>query len=138
MLSTGFFQALGIILSALLIIGTSVGTWAALRTGKQSQIIKNYRDAANSWREKSEAQEAISKEQQEEIRQLRFELEDVKRNTAARVSELETQVSVLQGIVTGRDEFDYLNAQVKELRSDTARILTILSEENHDRSSNRT
>lgn len=129
MLSTGFFQALGGLLAALLILGTAVGTWAALRTGRQSQIIKNYRDAANSWREKSEAQEA-------EISQLRSELNESKRATEqyqaismARIADLETQVAVLQNIVTAREEFDYLNGQVKGLKDDTTAILTLLKKE---------
>lgn len=129
MFSTGFFQALGAILAVLLILGTAVGTWAALRTGRQSQIIKNYRDAANSWREKSEAQEA-------EIRQLRSELDESRRATeqyqlssTARIAELETQVTILQNIVTAREEFDYLNIQVKSLKEDTNAILTLLRKE---------
>lgn len=129
MFSTGFFQALGAILAVLLILGTSVGTWAALRTGRQSQIIKNYRDAANSWREKSEAQEA-------EIRQLRTELEETRRTneqyqarSQAKISELETQLTILQNIVTARDEFNYLKEQVKELKDDTGAILVLLKKE---------
>ena|SRR5882762_2977200 len=126
MFSSGFFQTLAAVAALLIIVGTSVGTWAALRTGRQSQIIKNYRDAANSWREKSEAQEA-------ETKQLRTELDDNKRlmeryqvRSEARISELETQLTILQNIVTGREEFDYLNSQVKSLKEDTGAILTLL------------
>jgi len=125
-LGIGFFQTLAAVAALLIIVGTSVGTWAALRTGRQSQIIKNYRDAANSWREKSEAQEA-------ETKQLRTELDDNKRlmeryqvRSEARISELETQLTILQNIVTGREEFDYLNSQVKSLKEDTGAILTLL------------
>lgn len=129
MFSTGFFQTLGAILGLLLIIGTAVGTWSALRTGRSSQILKNYRDAANSWKEKSEAQDA-------EIQQLRSDLADVKRTNelnertaTARIAELETQVTILQNIVTAREEFDYLNGQVRGLREDASAILTLLRKE---------
>jgi len=128
MFSTGFFQALGAVLVVLLTLGTAVGTWAALRTGRQSQIIKNYRDAANSWKEKSEAQEA-------ELQQLKTELENSNRaneqyqmRSTARIAELETQVTILQNIVTAREEFDYLNGQVKSLKDDTNAILNLLKE----------
>lgn len=127
MLSTGFFQALGLVLTVLLAAGTALGTWAALRTGRQSQIIKNYRDAANSWREKSEAQASEISQLREDLRENRRLADEYQAHSAARIAELETQVAVLTGIVTARDEFNYLNDQVKGLRTDTSQIISLLT-----------
>lgn len=129
MFSTGFYQALGGVLVFLLALGTAVGTWAALRTGRQSQIIQNYKEAANSWKETSEARESEVKQLRAEIQESKRAFEQYQVMSTSRIAELETQVTILQNIVTAREEFDYLNGQVKGLKEDTSAILSLLTKE---------
>jgi cell division protein FtsB len=68
----------------------TVGAWAALRVGKNTTTVSNYREAAQSWRLKSEAQDA-------EIRELQTENADLKKQLA----DLSGQVGVLRDMVTG-------------------------------------
>lgn len=79
---------LGIIAAFLLSAAGLVGTWAALKTGRNAQTLKNYKDLAESYQAKSESQEG-------EIRDLKGE----NRELLSQVSELQGKMSVLQELV---------------------------------------
>lgn len=85
----------GILITILLSAAGVVGTWAALRVGKNAQTIKNYRSAADSWKERAEAQDAKITEQNEEISRMHTE------NTALRqeIAELRGQIGILTALV---------------------------------------
>lgn len=108
-------EALGAALVALLAIAGAVGTWAALRVGRNAQTITNYRDALQSWKERSEAQDTKIDEQQGEIGELQSEVHKLKTENA----ELRGQVNTLRDAISGRQIFDNLaeafNRQHQEL-----------------------
>lgn len=78
----------GPLLATLLTIAGIIGTWAALRVGKNAQTLKNFRDSADSWKEKSQAQEV-------EITDLRKENSQLK----SEIAELRGKVSTLGDLV---------------------------------------
>ena len=91
-------------LIALLLAGAgAIGTWAALRVGKNAQVLKNYRDVAASWKEKAEAQE-------DQIKDLITDLA----TAHAETNRLSDRVTFLQDAVTGKSAIDALAAQTTE------------------------
>jgi predicted nucleic acid-binding Zn-ribbon protein len=93
-------SVLGVVITILLAAAGAVGTWAALRVGRNAQTLTNYRDAAGSWKERSEAQES-------EISELRGEVVHLKAENA----ELRGQMTVLR---------DLFKSAVSELANSTS------------------
>jgi predicted nucleic acid-binding Zn-ribbon protein len=90
-LSSEIITTVAIVLGTLLALAGSVGTWAALRVGRNAQTLSNYRDAIQSWKERSETQEA-------EIAELRTQLHQVQAENA----DLRGQVNTLRDAISGR------------------------------------
>jgi peptidoglycan hydrolase CwlO-like protein len=90
--SAALLSVFGTLIIVLLAAAGAVGTFAALRVGRHAQTVKNFSDAARSWREKAEAQES--------------DLSTVKTDNAA----LQAEVTTLQAQVAA------LQAQVAALR----------------------
>ena len=86
--SSVLLSVFGTLIIVMLAVAGALGTFAAMRVGKHAQVIKNFEDAAKSWREKAEAQES-------DIGQLKAENAQLDQE----VSELRGQVSVLREIV---------------------------------------
>jgi cell division protein FtsB len=97
-LDAGLLTALGALLVALLTVAGIVGTWAALRVGRNAQTISNYRDAISSWKERSEAQD-------QELTEVRTQLDKLKSENA----ELRGQINTLRDAISGRSVFDGLS-----------------------------
>jgi predicted nucleic acid-binding Zn-ribbon protein len=94
---TELVTTIAIVLATLLAAAGAVGTWAALRVGRNAQTLTNYRDAIQSWKERSETQES-------EISELRQQLNQMKTENA----DLRGQVKTLRDAVSGRNGFDNL------------------------------
>lgn len=114
-MDTGLLTALGALLAALIAVAGIVGTWAALRVGRNAQTLSNYRDALQSWKERSEAQDTKISEQDDEIGELRTQVDKLRTENA----ELRGQIGTLRDAISGRQVFDGLtatfNQQHKEL-----------------------
>jgi cell division protein FtsB len=78
------------VLGFVIVAVGGIGAWSALRVGKQTQTVKNFRDAAESWRQKSESQDNRITELENENTELRKV-----------VADLQGQVSVLRDLATG-------------------------------------
>lgn len=104
-MNTALLTALGAILAALIAIAGIVGTWAALRVGKNAQTLSNYRDALQSWKERSEAQDTKIAEQDIEIGDLKTQVDELRHEN----SELRGQIGTLRDAISGRQVFDGLS-----------------------------
>lgn len=98
----------GVIIGSLLAIATAVGIWAAFRVGKNAQTITNYRDAVQSWKERSESQDVKIAEQENEMNDLR----DKQHKLEAENADLRGQVAVLRDAISGRQWFDMIVKQL--------------------------
>lgn len=97
-----FLSTVGVILGVLVVLAGAIGTWAAFRVGRNAQTVSNYRDALQSWKERSESVEAKSKEQDNEIHELQTRVNTLESEKA----ELAGQVKVLRDAISGRQSFD--------------------------------
>jgi len=113
--SAALLSVFGTLIIALLAAAGAVGTFAALRVGRHAQTIRNFSDAARSWREKAEAQES--------------ELDALQAGNAA----LQTQVAALRTQMTALREL--IRPVLRELLASpasadvTARIRTLLEDD---------
>jgi hypothetical protein len=89
------------IVSLVVVCLGAIGGWAALRTARNVNTAKVYADAADAWKEKSEAQE-----------QQINDLKSVCAEQAHQIEELQTHVRVLEGVVTGRSAIEALGADL--------------------------
>lgn len=88
-MSTQFVLSLfGSLISVLLAIAGGIGAWAALRVGRNAQIINNFRTSAESW-------EKVARAQEEELREVKSENIELKQALA----EVRGQVAVLTSLV---------------------------------------
>jgi len=97
-----FLSTFGVILAALVVVAGAIGTWAAFRVGRNAQTVSNYRDALQSWKERSESVEAKSKEQDSEILELQGRVHTLEAENA----DLQGQIRVLRDAISGRQTFD--------------------------------
>lgn len=89
------------VIGVLLTVAGSVGVWLAIRTGQSSQTVKNFQEAAASWREKAEA--------------LSSDLENVRTEMAALRSQherLQFEHEALKDVVTGKTAVEAMAAQM--------------------------
>lgn len=78
----------GTLISVLLAIAGGIGAWAALRVGRNAQIINNFRTSSESW-------EKVARAQEEELREVKEENAELRRALA----EVRGQVAVLTALV---------------------------------------
>jgi uncharacterized coiled-coil DUF342 family protein len=95
------------VLGVLLTMAGSVGVWLAMRTGQNTQTVKNFRDAAASWREKAEALAADLATIQSELTTLR-----------AQYDQLMAEHNMLKDVVSGRTAIEALGMQVENAKKD--------------------
>lgn len=89
----GWSAFIGLVITAATVIGASA------RNSHNAQTLANYRDAARSWKEKSEAQDVAIKE---------LEARDAEKDR--QLSELNGRLAMLQDMVMGKPAFDQLVA----------------------------
>lgn len=95
------------IIGVLLVIAGSVGVWLAMRTGQHTQTVKNFRDAAASWREKAEALGSDLATLQGEMTGLQAEH-----------GMLRAEHQALKNVVTGKAAIEALGLQLEQAKSD--------------------
>jgi len=110
--TTSLLAVAASILGVLLVAATSVGAWAALRVGKNTQTVANYREAAASWREKSDSQQAEIADLRQQLSENRTAAAEAQAAASTKVADLEAQVHVLQGVVTGRAQLEALGTEL--------------------------
>jgi cell division protein FtsB len=108
---------LGSLVGILLVTAGTVGTWAAMRVGKNTQTVSNYREAAQSWQLKSQAQGAEIKELQAENTELRKQ-----------VADLSGQVGVLRDLITGASAVAEHDTRVNAYHSEVMARLAALED----------
>jgi hypothetical protein len=89
-------------LGGLIALATAVGAWAAFKVGRNTQTVRLYREAADAWQRKSEAQDVEIADLQGENGRL-----------AARVAALEGKAETLTELVTGKAAIDALTSKVE-------------------------
>ena len=114
-MNTSFVLTLfGTLISVLLAVAGGIGTWAALRVGRNAQVINNFRTTAESWQAVAESQQT--------------ELDEVKTENAAlrkQLAEVQGKVTVLTDLVrsaltsmaasTPKEVIDKIDALVSSL-----------------------
>ena len=95
------------VIGVLLTVAGVIGVWLAMRTGQNTQTVKNFREAAASWREKAEALGSDLATVQAELTSLR---------TAH--DALQVQHEVLKDLVTGKAAIEALGIQVDNAKSE--------------------
>jgi HAMP domain-containing protein len=116
----------GILVAVVVAFGGVIGTVAAMRVGKNTAVLSNYKQAA-------ESAQTVATSLKAEVDQLRSELVEAK-ETAAREraewtagnAELQARISILQDLATGHSTLETLGrqlenslvAKVGELRTD--------------------
>jgi cell shape-determining protein MreC len=124
--------ALGIFLTLILTIAASVGVWAAMRVGKNTQTISNYKNAA-------ESASALAQSLQAELAELRQQQQQDNERTRqketdyqAEIAALTAKVQVLEDLATGQTAMKTLmevsNTNTAYLRE----ILGILRDGKHE------
>jgi hypothetical protein len=113
--TTTVLQVLGGLIAALVAAAGIIGTWAALRVGRNSQIISTYRASAESWENRANS---LSAEKQGVEEQLSGALQAVQ--------SLQAKNDALQGLVTGQPAVEKLsrdmNRKFSELTEHIRRI----------------
>ena len=117
-MSSGVILDVLIALVALVITAAgTIGAWAALRVGKNTSTVSNYREAAQSWRLKSESQDA-------EIKELQSENADLRKQ----VADLSGQVGVLRDMITGASAIADHDGRVTTYHQEVMGRLTALEQ----------
>lgn len=97
--STAAISILGGLIAALIAVAGGVGTWAALRVAKNSQLIANYQAAAASW-------ETVADGLKAEKESLEGQLTEAKTTNAT----LQAKNTILQELATGHPLMESLTA----------------------------
>lgn len=103
------------VLGFLIVVAGILG--AAFRTSRNVQSIANYRDAAQSWEARANAQERELAEQAHQIEGCNHKIElmqlDISRKDQ-QISSLQTQITDLRDLLTGRAAFESLTEKISE------------------------
>lgn len=94
-MGTELITTIAIVLATLLAVAGSVGTWAALRVGRNAQTLKNFRDSADSWKGKATAQESEISDLQKENTKLKSEIAELRGQVHALGDLVRTAISEL-------------------------------------------
>jgi predicted nucleic acid-binding Zn-ribbon protein len=103
----GWSAFVGLLLTAAAVAGASA------RNSHNAQTLANYRDAAQSWKEKSEAQDVAIKE---------LEARDAEKDR--QLSELNGRLAMLQDMVTARPAYEQLAADFSRMAGQIDRHLS--------------
>lgn len=94
------------ILGVLLTVAGTGGVWLAIKTGQSGQTVKNFQDAAASWREKADALSS-------DLDSVRAELKILHRQH----DKLQSEHEALKNVVIGKSALEALGVQVNEART---------------------
>lgn len=93
----------GGLIAVLITAAGIIGTWAALRVGRNTQITANYRATAESW-------ESLATSLTAEKSELEHKLEDA----MVTITSLNTKVSTLQELATGHPAVEKLSRDMNK------------------------
>lgn len=102
-----FIIVLAAVLGVMLTVSGIIGVWLAMRTAQHTQTVKNFREAAASWREKAEALASDLAGMQQELAALRENYAD-----------LLHEHEVLKNVVTGKSALEALGVHLEQAKSD--------------------
>lgn len=103
------------VLGFLVVVAGILG--AAFRTSRNVQSIANYRDAAQSWEARANAQEQELDQQRVQIENCNHRIELLQQELAAKdtqVAGLQEQITQLRELLTGRAAFESLTGKISE------------------------
>ena len=95
-------SVLGGLVALIITIAGGVGTWAALRVGRNSQVIANYKATAESWENRASGLKAENEGLQDELTDARRE-----------ISELTSKNDTLRELATGQPAVQQISAEMK-------------------------
>lgn len=99
----GLVSILGGLIAVVITIAGGVGTWAALRVGRNSQLIANYKATAESWESRASGLKAENEGLSEDLTETRQE-----------VTDLNAKVTTLQELATGQPAVQKISTEMKE------------------------
>jgi hypothetical protein len=100
---TTVLSVAGGLIAVLITTAGIIGTWAALRVGRNTQITANYRATAESW-------ESLATSLTAEKSELEHKLEDA----MVTIASLNTKVSTLQDLATGHPAVEKLSRDMNK------------------------
>jgi len=100
--NVGLIGTIAGVLGVIIAVGTLLGT--AMRVGRQTTTVNNYREAAQSWEAKARAQES-------EIADLQAKVVVLEQARAGQ----DKEIQVLRDMVTGRTAIAELTVALKEV-----------------------
>jgi uncharacterized protein HemX len=111
----GGIVSVGSLLGLLVVVTGILG--AAFRTSRNVQTISNYRDAAQSWETRANAQEQDLTDQQHQIDACNVQIESLHREVADKdrqLDMLQQQITSLRELLSGRAAFESLSGKLSE------------------------
>jgi hypothetical protein len=98
----GILSILGGLIAVLIVIAGGIGTWAALRVSKNTQVLSNYKTAADSWEARARALEAEKNTKDEQIQTM-----------TASITELHAKNAALMDMASGHPAIERLAAEMR-------------------------
>jgi uncharacterized protein YlxW (UPF0749 family) len=101
--TSGLVSILGGLIALIITIAGGVGTWAALRVGRNSQLIANYKATAESWESRASGLKAENEGLADDLTDARKEVTDLK-----------AKVTTLQELATGQPAVQQISNEMRE------------------------
>jgi peptidoglycan hydrolase CwlO-like protein len=111
----GGIVSVGSLLGLLIVVTGILG--AAFRTSRNVSTINNYRDAAQSWEARANAQEQELAGQQTQIDACNAQIEGLHREVGDKdkqIDMLQAQITSLRELLSGRAAFESLSEKISE------------------------
>jgi biopolymer transport protein ExbB/TolQ len=125
--STTVLSVIGGLIASLIAVAGVVGTWAALRVGRNAQVLSTYKASAESW-------ESLANSLKAEKESVEAQLD----KALATVRALEARNAALQDLVTGQPVIEMVSRDMKtgfdKLTEQMARIEETLKGSTHGES----
>lgn len=117
MSSSELITLFGILITVLLSVAAGVGAWAALRVGRNAQTLKNFRDSADSWKERAEAQDAKIRDQESEITGLKTENGELREQMAKQQGRIDVLTELVRSAISELASSSTSNDVLKRLEA---------------------
>lgn len=125
---------LGGVLAVLFVAASSIGVWAAMRVGKNTQTLADYKSAAES----SSALATSLKAELEEVRAQHItDIESARKarnESEQEIAGLKATVAVLQELATGKTALEHIKELADENAGKISEILDIVRAQSANRS----
>ena len=110
----GILSILGGLIAVLIVIAGGIGTWAALRVGKNTQVLSNYKTAADSWEARARALEAEKNTKEDQIQVMTATITELHAKNAALMDMASGHPSVERLATEMRDSFKKLSERIED------------------------